>query len=457
MFQEIRKRVLERPAVSLAVVSAVVHLISLIRHFGAPGGIRAGPDALFLEHAGWYVTQGGVPYVEIWDVKPPLSIETTAVLSLLTGGNMLALHVLATVLTVVLGVGITLLVFRLVADVTDDEFAGLVAGLFILAYPGFHYFAGQGFSSKFFALFFGLLAVHLAQRGRTAVAAAVATLSPAYWQFGLVFPAIVLGYAALDRSPRTVGRSVGAMGTVTVVVLGPIVLWDALVPMVGQVIFTGFVVPESNSVFQRLARGFLFFGYLPPLVLLGTYGLARAGIDDPESLWWALVGTGWFAVQSLFLDFDAYPDLIGTVVFVGVGVGFLYDRLRKTNRRVVFASVAVLVVVSAVFLGTFGVFTRPLGQEQNDDVVLRQALITVGEKLTGRSVTTPPARGAKTRANFSLPTMEEIYWQKLKLDTCHYRLSNTEKLWIEATNTSYMAETCGPNSWQELVALANAA
>ena len=154
-----RKRALERPIVWLGIVSTIVHLSSLTRHFTATGGIQAGPDALFLEHAGWYVTQGGVPYVNMWDVKPPLSVETTAVISLLTGGNMLALHVVATLLTVALGVGITLVVFRLVADATDDEMAGLIAGLFVLAYPGFHYFAGRGFSAKFFALFFGLLAI----------------------------------------------------------------------------------------------------------------------------------------------------------------------------------------------------------------------------------------------------------------------------------------------------------
>lgn len=446
------KQALEQPIVWLAVVSTIVHLSSLTRHFTTTGGIRAGPDALFLEHAGWYVTQGGVPYVNMWDVKPPLSVETTAVISLLTGGNMLALHIVSTLLTVALGVGITLVVFRLVGDATDDEMAGLVAGLFVLAYPGFHYFAGRGFSAKFFALFFGLLAIYFAQRDRFVVAAALATLSPAYWQFGLVFPAVVLGYATLSRSVRTIGRSVATMAVVTVIVLGPIVLWDAFIPMIGQVVFTGIITPESDSVFKRLARGFLFFGYLPPFVLLGTYGLARVGVDDLESSWWALVGMGWFAVQALFLDFDSYPDLIGTVVFVAVGVGFLYARLRETNRRALFASIAVLVVVSAVFLGSFGVLTRPLGQEQNDDAFFRQTLITVGEKLTGESVTTPPAQGSTTREELGLPTMEEIFWQKLKPKTCHYRLSNTEKLWIEMTETSYTSERCGPNTWADIAA-----
>ena len=240
------------------------------------------------------------------------------------------------------------------------------------------------------------------------------------------------------------------MAAVTVVVLGPIALWGAFVPMVGQVVFTGIITPESDSVFKRLARGFLFFGYLPPLVLLGTYGLARVGVDDLESSWWALAGMGWFAVQALFLDFDSYPDLIGTVVFVAVGVGFLYARLRETNRRALFASVAVLVVVSAVFLGSFGVLTRPLGQQENDDAFLRQTLVTVGEKLTGQSVTTPPAQGSTTREELGFPTMEEIFWQKLKPETCHYRLSNMEKLWVQTTGEEYATERCGPNTWQQL-------
>lgn len=47
-------------------------------------------DPAFFQHTGWYILNGGIPYVDVWDVNPPLVFGLTAVLALLSGGDRLS-------------------------------------------------------------------------------------------------------------------------------------------------------------------------------------------------------------------------------------------------------------------------------------------------------------------------------------------------------------------------------
>lgn len=38
-------------------------------------------DPAFFQHTEWYILNGGVPYVDVWDVNPPLVFGLTAVLA----------------------------------------------------------------------------------------------------------------------------------------------------------------------------------------------------------------------------------------------------------------------------------------------------------------------------------------------------------------------------------------
>jgi hypothetical protein len=49
-------------------------------------------DSALFQHAGWYITHGATPYVDFWDLKPPLVYVGTTTLAVLTGVNMVLLH-----------------------------------------------------------------------------------------------------------------------------------------------------------------------------------------------------------------------------------------------------------------------------------------------------------------------------------------------------------------------------
>lgn len=433
----------DSPLIPLVGIAVLVQLVSLARVFGRDGQLPIDADSAMLQHMGWYVTQGGIPYVHMWDVKPPLAPETAAILATLAGGNVLVLHLLSVAVTAAAAVGTVVLVGLLTYELTDDRLASVVAGTIVLTHPGFHYLPAFGLRVKYLALFAGFLGVYLAVRGRYVSGAMVATASPAYWHFGVVFPVIVLGMAIQRRDRPTTARVLAGMAAVTVAVLAPIVLWGAVGPMLAEVVFLPFVVPESASILKRLARGFLFLGYSVPFVLVGAYALGRTAVERHTRSWWLLACAVWFGLQVLLFDFDSYPDLFPGLLVVGIGVGLFVSRTKPQTQRRIAAAVAACLVVSTVFLGSFGVLVRPLGMERNDDTLLRQTLITVGEELTGQSVTEPPARGGPSRESLGLPPMEKIYWEKRIPTTCHYRLSNPERLWIAATDGEYIEKRCG--------------
>lgn len=432
---------LPRYLVVLLVAGGVAELASVARFTlrGARPPLDA--DSAMLQHIGWYMTQGGVPYVDMWDVKPPLAHETAAVFALVSGGDPLVQHYVGVLATALAAVAVVALVGALTFELTGEEVPAVAAGLVVLGHPAFHYFPAFGYRVKFFALAFGLGAIFLERRDHRVAAGVLAAASPAYWQFGLVFAFVVLAAAATDRD--ALAPTVLGMGLTTAVVLAPVVYLGAVGPMLEEVILTGVVVPEPGSPLVRLARGFLFFGYLAPVAAVAGYGVLAAASERIRETWWVAALTGWFAVQLIFLDFDAAPDLLPAVVAVALGTGLFVARLDGRRRRAVFAVVAAIAVVSVVWLGSLGFVARPLGREVNDDVVTRQALVAAGEALTGHSVTEPPTVGGKTRGDFGLPPIETIYWERIVPSTCHYRLSNMEIQWIEATSDTYTAKRCG--------------
>lgn len=208
MFEAVRRLtrdVVERDEsywlVVLGAVAIMTEAISVGRAFLAPGRPPLGADTAFFQHAGWYVTTGAIPYVEIWDVKPPLTIETTTVFALLSGGDMYVLHALAVLFTTGTVVGTVVLVGSITKTMTDSLQAGFLAGLIVLTFPAYHYFAAFGFESKYPSIFFGLLGIYLLFEGRLLLSGLFAAGSAGYWQFGLLF-AVLTGCSRTGRILR---------------------------------------------------------------------------------------------------------------------------------------------------------------------------------------------------------------------------------------------------------------
>lgn len=340
-------------------------------------------DGVLFQHAGWYMTQGGVLYRDVWDVKPPLAIETTALLSILTGGNLYRQHLLSVAMASLAAIGILLLIDHLVFQRTHSCIASLAAVLFLLTFPRFWIAPAYGFQPKHLMMVCGLLAVVLCKK-HPFIAGALAALSAAYWQPGLYF-AIAILFLNRVQWKRI---SAGGLLTALIVIL-PVILQGAGRQMIEQSILAHFQIGENQTVADRLWKAIPAWIYLLPVLPFALAGARKAPL-------WIAGGALCFAVQ-VSMDFDGQMDLMPLTVMLAVLFGIQTGNMRSL---ILIASVLMLVAVLRTD-------TR------------------YGEAAMLESV---PARHGQ-------PSMAYIYWQKVRPESCHYRLSPMEIEWIERYGT----------------------
>ncbi|MFB6354307.1 MAG: DolP-mannose mannosyltransferase [Halobacteriales archaeon] len=400
----------------LVLAATAVQTVALWRVLGPlpPGAYPPLKDSVIFEYIGWYLADGGRLYVDVWEIKPPLPFELTAVLALLADGAVRRYHVFVLAVTSAAAVGCTLAVGLLTHELTGDEAASVAAGLAMFALPAFHWRAAFGFKAKYFVLLFGLLAVYLALRDRPFLAGAAAAASTGFWQLGLVFPGLALGLAFQQRGWRGVGRTAVGGGLVTAVVLAPVVWWGAVDAMLAEVVVTPLLVTnDGGTVLSQARLAVRLFGRTLPLVLLGAGGLLAGVGRAPRRRWWAAVGAGWFALQVLVLDLDLYPDLLPAFAFAALGLGFV---LGDPDHRpvAVYGLLAAMVVLSLVTLGPHAAAspTHP----------------------PAPSAIEPPYHGEERPA---------LLWRTVRTETCRPFFGATQGNVVAITGGSYADETCG--------------
>lgn len=388
-------------------------------------------DAALFEHAGWYIRQGAVPYVDIWDIKPPLGLETTALLALASLGNVYVLHLLSVLVTVAAGMGAVMLVGDLAQRLTGSSWAGLVSGLAMLTLPGFYYLPSLGFRPRYLMMALGLLAVEFMLRERPLWAGVCSAAASGYFLMGAVFPLIVLLIWAQRRRgwPRA---PLAGMLAVTGLALLPIMAWGAMGPMLTEVLLVPMATTEELSFSSLLARIIEHIRYVALLVPFGIYGLFRYGLRRPWHLSWATLGGVWFSAQVLFLDFDSFPDFFGALIFLALGVGMLMANGGAWLRRSVAALVIALLLLSGLGRGSLGLIFAPFnppGQTAQEEVPDREGL----------------------------PNMAYLYWNQISPETCHYRLSVVERVWLERTGQPLFEAECERHRLGEMFSILQAA
>ncbi|MFC6825174.1 DolP-mannose mannosyltransferase [Halopelagius fulvigenes] len=395
------------------------------------------PDAGIFQHIGWFLTRGARLYADAWEVKPPLSFETTGILALLAGGDVYLLHLLSVLLMMVVACSIVGLVAALVWHSTRDRFAASIAGFSMFLLPGFLVRPAYGFKAKYMVLFAGLVAIYAYTRGYPALSGAAAAASVGYWQAAIIFPCLVVGMALRDGDRTNLVRTVAGGVAFTAAMLLPVyLLWNSTSEMLVQAVLVPLTVGESTPLLNRLAGGVIHFKWASPFVLLGAAGLVRVAVDvltdrnDPigRDEWWILAGGAWFGFFILFVDFEVggYTDLIPCLGFLAIGVGVVAARLDDARRRrYLGGAIAAVLVVNIVLLGSLGLVFSPV---ETPGPVPMEDLQTND-------------RAEEVEAVGSVPEVRYIYWNRIEPSTCHYRLSVMEVQWLEKTKP-YSGQSC---------------
>lgn len=390
-------------------------------------------DPLFFQHTGWYVLQGGVPYVDVWDVNPPVPFAITAALAALSGGDMLLLHRLSVALTVFIAASSILLVGWVAYRVTGEDVAAVAAGFVMLVVPELFVAPLLGVRAQFYALFFGVLALALALRDRPFLAGAVGALSAGSWQAGGAFALVVVGIAYQRIGRNGALAAVAGSGAVAGSIGLAFAAVGAFIPMIVETVLAPLIAGSPYSLTEHIYSTLLVFGYGAVLLLVAFYGWTYAVARELRELWWIPAGGLLLGFQVLFVDMDGATDAFLWLVFVAFGVAIAAERViavwtAPSNPRP-WTIVAVIIVVGLLVLSGLVWNVR--------------SPFPVSTLQTMEEDANPDKDLPLTPADGDPPSIHTIYWEQMEPDVCHYRLSWNEVRWIVMTDDRLNARNCG--------------
>ncbi|MFC7047202.1 DolP-mannose mannosyltransferase [Halobacteriaceae archaeon GCM10025711] len=237
--------------------------------------------------------------------------------------------------------------------------------------------------------------------GRTFASGIFAALSAGFWQFGVLFPILVVGLTVKHRRSELM-NVVGGGAVVAVVAVAPIVALGGGRAMVQQVVLAPIVTGHQGNPISLSRRAIELLWLAAPLVILSGYtAIAATQKSTLLPSWWVGVGLGWFLLQILVFDLDGAPDLILLLAFAALSLGVYVGRASSYEAVAV---VGVLVVTT---------------------VLLTMPWIQHGFPLNPTVV--PPA------AEYVDTT---LFWNGEFPDSCHIRNSAMERQWLTKTSLS---------------------
>jgi hypothetical protein len=381
-------------------------------------------DSALFQHGGWYITQGGTPYVDFWDLKPPLIYAVTTPLAFLSGGNMAVLHVLSVLVAAAAIVAGVTLVGVLNYRLTENGVASVAAGWTLFVVTTLFTYPWAGIRPKYMALCFGALALVLAVEDRFLASGAAAAVTAGFWHLGAPLALLVAAMSYVDGGRPGLQRALAGGTLVTALVLAPFALTGNLVPLFVEVVLTPIYGAGEYSLAARLLEPIYEIGWGIAAFPLGIYGWFLASDGDWSQYWWVAVGG--IAYQILFfVEMAGAIDAVMAVPFAALGVGAVVAETRTPSRRVLLLALVVCLVASSLHWNE-GART-PVRDELTD---LQESLGTVEY---GPLADRPPG----------VPSMQTIYWEQRRPATCHYRMDKKQRAFVYATGGTLQEPTCG--------------
>ncbi len=404
----------------LAVATVLLGAGAIGRFLTEPWHISE--DSALFQHAGWYILEGATPYLDFWDLKPPLIYGVTTALAALSSGNMAVLHLLSLLvasLAVIAGVGLVgLLTYR----ITDHAGASLFAGLAVFVVPSLYTFPSAGIRPKYLAFVFGVGALLLAVDDRPGASGAAAAIAAGFWQLAAPIAILITAMAWQRDRLRGMGRAIGGGLLVAVLVVAPFVVAGLTIPLFLETVLAPVYGVERYTVAGRLFQVSVEFG--PGLLAypIGAVGWVAALRRDARTYWWLPAG-GIVYSAFVFLEFQGALEAILLVPFVAVGIGVLVAE-RPRYGAFLGVLVGVLAFTSLLWMGGA---LAPLSDP-------------VEHARAAHDVQDHPVLPAEPEDR---PSMQTIYWEQRRPEICHYRMGEKQRWYAMATGEPLRSEHCG--------------
>lgn len=389
-------------------------------------GITEDPALFHL--GGWYITNGGIPYVDFWDINPPFPFLITALLSLPIRifpiqNEMQTLLYLGNAVSAIVVMATSLLTARIVYRIFDDELASLTAGLSVYLLPSLYTFPATGIRPKYFLLLFGMASLYSYLREWPWWTGLFAALACTTHQAGFLYLILAIGVTGYRDGIISVAKIIATAVGVGVALSVPFLYWNAVSTMVVQTVFVSFLVDiGSVSWIYNLVNLTEILGYslvVLPVAIFGWYRVVSR--LNPNTIWIPL-GALMFAGYNIFLDIDGSADVWMFIIFVALGLAAIAADSSRERSLLILAGIG---IIGFTMLVTFPSTNPPL-------YGIFDVLYSFAPSPEPLQATPPD----------DLPSMTERHWNQTVEDTCHWRLSNTEIAWIEQTDGNYYKSKC---------------
>ena len=372
-------------------------------------------DPAVFQHGGWYITQGAIPYVDFWDVKPPLIYFLTAVLAIFSGGNMEILHILSWTSSASAVIGISLVTGLIISKLTNDGLASLVAGVTPLVLSQLYIVPRGGVYPQLFSLFFGILSIYTLLNERSFLSGIFSILATGFYYPEGIFVLLVIAIIVRDRDLEHLKYAVLGMMIAGLLILLPFIIWWDLTALFVETVLVS-IFTEGSDPISTVMTVLQTLGPAIIVIPFGVVGWAKFDRFTHSEAWWIGLGSSLYTIWILFFG-GVFLHIIGWVVFMSLGMGLLVAVISKNHAIII--TVCVLLLISTSLLWTL---IGPSGLLVKD---------THNQSIANSTV------------EAEKPDMRKIYWGKMTPESCHYRLSKREIRWIEITNAEYSDISCG--------------
>lgn len=400
--------------VSLGISAHILSILFTIA-FTSITWPTVGKDPAVFQYGGWYIIQGGVPYVGFWDVKPPLIYFLTSGLALISSGDMSTLHNLGWAFSSLSTTGTSLVIGLIVYFYTNDELSSLAGGASLFFITQFYGLPRWGVYPQFFSTLFASLTIYfLLKEKYTYVGLAATTATGFYYPEGIVLILSAL-FVILRGSGEDIKNFTKGTILISLLITIPLLSWGNSVPIIVETIIAPILTDTASSITDRTVQIILSLG--PAILAIPLVGLGWFQIHKtiPRKGWIISAGGLLYTFRILLLGPGSPLHIMGWMVFAAIGIGYSLHKLKDSYKFISLVLVLLLVIISMAW--TMPMFN--LQPEFDDD---------------GPVVSDP---------DVDRPGIVELYWEKSTIDYCHIRLSSREIQWIKMTDATLSDRRCG--------------
>ena len=318
---------------------------------------------------------GNVPYVAVFDVKPPMTFFASAIsLSFFT--NLLGLSPIFAIRIVMLlfGGGTVFFTYLFIYCLSNDRIHAIFSTIILLSFTGLGWTALSG-RPKMLMVFFTIVCLYALVRKKWFIAGILGSLSALTWQPGAILPIVVILYALTDKQQRKtqfLRSALGAALPIVAVTLFFFVMGGLQELMSQTVLFTvvfketvhwGFNTATNlliYSIVYHYGTEILFFIAALLGFIFFTYGWRKTLINFKHPLLFFYLAFIPLALYSLY-DFQGLWDLVPLLPFVSFFAAYFLLTLgkkiasfiqRKTKRpshKIKTGVIASIIILSSLY------------------------------------------------------------------------------------------------------------